>query len=303
MRCNAIVGVGAAAVWLMAAPPGLAQQQSKEQQQTPKQQSGTAGDPQQTQTRTTTAERVDLDAIEENPKRYFGRTVTVQGEVDAVLGPRVFKIDERNWADLDGEILVVMTAPLAAFIDDDEPVIGTGTLRPFVRTELEREWGFLGLDPQIEIEFKGRPVLVASSLVSADGNMVLGIAPVSTGTPQATGTTGRLAGKSRSDMGAAVTDVKVLAEAQDATMIGRRAMLSSIKVQRVDDDGGFWVAGPSDERLYILPVDKGKVGVKAGQTVSIDGYVLRLPQQLEQRLENDPKVKNEEIYVYAVTVK
>jgi hypothetical protein len=306
MRCRAVLCGGAAAVWLIVAAPVAAQQsqQQPNQQQNQNRKAEKAKDKQGQQQVQTTADRIELEEIEENPGKFMGRKVTVQGEVDAVLGPRVFKIDERNWGDLDGEILVVMSAPLAALVDENEPVIVTGTLRPFVKTELEREWGFLGLNPEIELDLKDKPVLVASSLVSAEGNMILGVATAPAGTPQPTGTAGTKGGKSRGDMDSAVTDVRTLAEADDTAMVGRRANLTSVKIQAMDDDGGFWVTGPGDGRLYVLPAgDKGQVNAKVGQTVSIEGYVLRMPEQLEQKLEDNPKVGNEEIYVYALTVK
>ena len=55
--------------------PSKPQQPQQPQQQAP-------GQPQ----------KVDLDELEDKPERYLGRTVTVQGEVDRVLGPHLFKL-------------------------------------------------------------------------------------------------------------------------------------------------------------------------------------------------------------------
>lgn len=43
--------------------------------------------------------------------------------------------------------------------------------------------------------------------------------------------------------------------------------------------------------------------VQPGQTVSIDGRVLRLPEQMEDRIEKSKQVGNEEIYIHATAVK
>src|SRR4029450_13283270 len=51
----------------------------------------------------TQAMKIDLDELETHPEKYVGKTVIVEGEVDRVLGPHLFTIDERNLVDLDGE--------------------------------------------------------------------------------------------------------------------------------------------------------------------------------------------------------
>ena len=57
---------------------------------------------------------IDLDELEDNPEKYVGKTVTVEGEVDRVLGPHLFTIDERDWVDADREMPVVVPEPFAA---------------------------------------------------------------------------------------------------------------------------------------------------------------------------------------------
>lgn len=48
------------------------------------------------------------------------------GEVDDGLGPRLFKIDEPNWADLVGAILVSVPTTLAAMAREADRVTMTG---------------------------------------------------------------------------------------------------------------------------------------------------------------------------------
>ena len=306
-----VVYVGATA-WLLAAAPALARQQSAQGSEQPKQQQKQEAQKKNAQNQATPAQRVELDEVEENPSRYMGRAITVNGEIDEVLGPRVFKIDETNWADMDGELLVVMPVPMAALVNDNERVTVTGTLRPFVRADVEREWGFLGLDPSVELNLKAKPVIVASSVVSTEDNTVLAIASVpaggsgthmsgeKSGGAQATGTSGTSSGKSRADAASPVTDATTLAKATDNKLVGRRVKLTSVKIEAKDKNGGFWVSA-GGERLYVLP-SAASVSANAGQTVSIDGYVLRMPEQMEQRLENDRQTGNEEIYVYADSI-
>ena len=52
--------------------------------------------------------KVSVGDLEEHPSQDQGKTINVTAEVEDVFGPRLFKIDEPNWADLDGEILVYL---------------------------------------------------------------------------------------------------------------------------------------------------------------------------------------------------
>lgn len=130
--------------------------------------------------------KVQLDDLEENPSKYAGKMVSVDGEVEKVLGPRLFTIDEPNWGDLDGEILVFMPSALAALVAENDKVTISGTMRPFVKTELEREWGWLNPSAEIEAEFAVRHVLVAERLIGGNGDLALKL----TATPAAVGTSG-----------------------------------------------------------------------------------------------------------------
>src|SRR5688572_25717800 len=86
-----------------------AQDRSKPQQQPQQPQQQAQGQPQ----------KVDLDELEDKPESYLEKTVTVEGEVDRVLGPHLFTIDERNWADAEREMPVVVPEPFAAIVRTD----------------------------------------------------------------------------------------------------------------------------------------------------------------------------------------
>lgn len=280
--------------------PQQQQQQPQTQQQAQTQNTQPSSQPQATAVR--------LSQLEDNPQQYLGKHISIAGEVDEVLGPRVFKIDESNWADLDGEILVVMEAPLAALVSEEDPVTVTGTLRPFVDVQVEREWGWIGPQPELEADFRSRPVLVARSVVGADPSvgMVFAVTPATgqqgqTAQGAETGTTGTSGRTAPADSRPALTEVTELAKANDNQHVGRRVDLTSVRVDRTAKAGGFWITSGGEE-LYVLSTDQ-KVKVQPGQTVSIEGRVLRLPEQMEDRIEKSKKVGNEEIYIYATTVK
>ena len=305
---------------------GTSPQQPPEPQQQKQQQQQQAQPSQEQRKQLPAPQSVRLSQLEDDAQQYIGRRVTVSGEVEDVLGPRVFKIDERNWADLDGEILVLMQVPLAALVREDDPVTVTGTLRRYVDVQFDREWGWIDVSPEIEARIRTRPVLVADTLTGTDPDigMYVSVQPTTqaatgqqnqaqqsgqtgqmgqAGQTGQTGTSGSSPKARTADMDKrpALTNASELAQATDNRHVGRKVMLSTARVDRIEKAGGFWIAS-GGEQLFVLPSDDSKT-VQAGQTVNLEGYVMRLPEQMESRLEKNNTVGNEEVYVYATSIK
>jgi hypothetical protein len=230
--------------------------------------------------------RVPLDALEENTRRYLGQRISVDGEVEDVLGPRLFTIDEPNWGDLDGEVIVFVPSALAALVRKDDRVTVSGTVRPFLRVELEREWGWLGLDPDVEIDVEKKAVLVAERVVGGNNDVALVLEATRSDRPVGT---------------AGSTNAVDLATAAvgDEALVGRRAILNARVSGKAQDRGLFVQSGGT--HLFVLP-SQGSADVKVGDTVSVEGVVLRLPSGMVQRL-RAPGPWNEDIYVFATTLK
>jgi hypothetical protein len=247
--------------------------------------------------------RVELNDLEDNAQRYTGKTISVDAEVDEVLGPRVFKIDQGHWFNLGGEMLVIMPTHLAALVREDDRVTVTGTVKEFVRAEFDREWGF-DMTDEIEVELKTRPVLVASRVVGGNDNVALMIQTGQTGQQQAqqgrqtddrpVGTTGEKMDE-RFNAGRMVTNLSDLADA-DHEFVGRDVQIESVRIEKTAKGGGFW-ARSGNTSILVLPIDTSRQ-MTAGQSVSIDGVVLRMPRHMRQSL--DPGADwNDTIYVYA----
>lgn len=118
---------------------------------------------------------LDVADITGSPERYLGQTVTVVAEVEEVLGPYSFKLDEgavlAGGIDNDLRVFWSNSASLAAIDDQwlNDNVRVTGTVARMTVTELEREIGW-DLDPELEAEVEGtRPVLIARSVQRVDG--------------------------------------------------------------------------------------------------------------------------------------
>jgi hypothetical protein len=235
------------------------------------------GQPQQQQQ---PAQKVDLDALEDTPEKFLGRTVEVEGEVDRVLGPHLFTIDEPQWKDLEREMVVFVPEPFTAIVRSDAPVRVTGTVQRMPIAEIEKRRGFFG-DAKVRAEIQEQPVLVASAVTT--------IAPAAVSlrvrTDQPVGTSG----------GQTITDTNAAARANDTSMVGRRVDLQNVQVTAVDETG-FWVRTPNGERIFVMP--RNRVNVKEGQMASIQGLLLELPEGLRSKI-NAP---GERVYIYAETV-
>lgn len=241
---------------------------------TPKQQSGNA----------VNAEKVDLDALEKNPERFLGKTVTVEGEVDRVLGPNLFTIDERDWVDLDREMPVVVPEPFAAIVRSKAPVRVTGIVEKVPIAKIENRGGRL-TDPKIKAEIQTQPALVASevsSLVPAAVAVDLLVRPET-----AVGTSGTNA--------APVTDVNQIARSTDKSLVGKQVNLRDVTVGTTSDRG-FWITTADGQRIFVMP--EIKKPMKPGETATVEGVVLEMPEGLRVEL----KTPGEPIYVYATRV-
>lgn len=237
--------------------------------------------------------RVKIDQLEDNPTMYTGKTVSVDAEVEEVFGPRLFTIDEPNWGDLDGEILVFVPTPLAAMVRDDDRITVTGTVKPFVTADFEKEWGWLDLDESLEVELKDRPVLVASRIIGGNNKTAM-IVNVNEPAPAAVGTSGGATGT----MGT-VSNISSLENA-DERMVGRSVDLDGIAVHAKGQDRGFFVKA-GNHLVFVLPASDATVS--QGQTLSLEGVVLEMPRHMRNQL-NAPASGdlNKDVYIYAMKV-
>jgi hypothetical protein len=118
------------------------------------------------------AATVKLDDLEDKPESFVGKTVTVEGEVDKVLGPHLFTIDERGWADPARELPVSVPAPFTVALNEDMLIRVTGTVEKVPIDRLEKEIGPI-TDQKLREEIAGRPVLVATAVSERPGGKSL----------------------------------------------------------------------------------------------------------------------------------
>jgi hypothetical protein len=247
--------------------------------------------------------RVNLDALENESAQWIGKKVSVDAEVEEVYGPRVFSIDEPNWADLEGEILVYVPTTLAALVREGDRVTVSGTVKKFVKADFENDWGWLDTDNEIEARLNLRPVLVAERVIGGNDNRALVVALNQQGTTnQDTVAADRPVGTSgTSGAAGVVSDLTALGKADD-DMIGRTVNLSDVRVTSKASLGGFYTQA-GEMTLFVLPAPGQGMELREGDAVTLEGFVMQLPRHMEDRLENESRELNDDVYVYATRVK
>jgi hypothetical protein len=255
--------------------------QAPSKPQPPPQQQQAPGQPQ----------KVDLDELEKNPGNYLGKSVVVEGEVDRVMGPNLFTIDERDWVDLDRELPVVVPEPFAAIVSTDAPVLVTGVVEKVPIAKIQPTWNFFASDPKIRAEIETAPVLVAKEILAAGpGGVSLRVRvaePVGTAGQGAPGAAGTAGGSART-----ITDPTEAARSTDKRLVGRRVDVKGAVTTKITDQG-FWITLPSGERIFVLTGKKS--GAKEGGTASVQGVILEMPEGLRVKL----GAGDEPIYIFA----
>jgi hypothetical protein len=117
---------------------------------------------------------VTLEEIADEPDRLSGETVTVEGDVSVILGPRSFLITERFNA---GDLLVISPVPLSEIgsqrgdgdplsedeISEDETVRVTGEVVRFDIADAEQRVE-ADLDQETLDAYVGTPAIIADSI-------------------------------------------------------------------------------------------------------------------------------------------
>lgn len=106
--------------------------------------------------------------VTKNPSAFYGKTIAVKGEVEDIVSPNSFRLDEDG---LDGvidnkDLLVLNTAP-GQTVTDNQKVVVTGVLRPFVLADFERDYDLnwdLTVQRKLEAEYTQKPALVTKSV-------------------------------------------------------------------------------------------------------------------------------------------
>lgn len=105
--------------------------------------------------------------IANNPGRFYNQLVAVEAEVEEVLDPMAFTLDNKQL--IGGRDLLVFNVNPQKSVSPDDEVVVTGIVRQFVVSEIEKDYELTknwNLQPRIEAEYTNRPVILAQEVYS-----------------------------------------------------------------------------------------------------------------------------------------
>lgn len=107
-----------------------------------------------------------LDTVLNHPTDYFGKTVTVEGEMHRTFSDKVFSIEDDDFL-RDDDLLIITTAsksevvsPVKDSIAEGKDVCVTGVIQPFHRSEMESKFGPLNIESRASHYKEGSPVMI-----------------------------------------------------------------------------------------------------------------------------------------------
>lgn len=106
----------------------------------------------------------DVEDVSENTNKLIGTTVTLNGEVEEIIGPTTFVLKEKGDIFNDDKVLVILETVPEKPIVEDQDIQVAGTVRQLVVGELERDYDLtwnLEIKRKIEAEYSNIPVVIA----------------------------------------------------------------------------------------------------------------------------------------------
>ena len=118
---------------------------------------------------------ISAGKLARDAQAYYGQTISVKAEVEDVLGPNMFTLDEDSLL-AGSDVLVLVPRGLAGNLTHDQKVVVTGKVRQFVETELDRDYDWFDngklVDVKTKVDWKTRPVLVAETIHTESGTEI-----------------------------------------------------------------------------------------------------------------------------------
>jgi hypothetical protein len=117
---------------------------------------------------------ISMSELRDNPEKYYGKTVTVDGEVHRLFTDNVFTIEGGDRPH-DFDVLIISdvprtqaAAPLEGSVEPDKDVRVTGVVVPYERGKLECAYGPLNLQSSEGSSYTKSPVLVVEKRTSTE---------------------------------------------------------------------------------------------------------------------------------------
>lgn len=110
----------------------------------------------------------DIEEVSEDPESYYNLEIALQGEVDEIRSDHTFTLAEDEL--FEGGDLLIINATGEPLPEEDENIVVTGVVRPFIKAEFERDYDLtwdLNVQEEIEAEYTEKPVLVVDSIYAS----------------------------------------------------------------------------------------------------------------------------------------
>lgn len=232
---------------------------------------------------------VTVEQVDEDPMRFYGKRVTLSGEVEKIYGARAFELEgESIW--WDEQLLVVTRSPIAIgkqMLTSDEDVLVSGTVRKLTVAEIERELGW-DLESEIEVEFAEKPVLVADSIRVYDAQAMW---------------------SEKDHPEGAILGLMRLWTAPDlAQLAGQTITIHDVPV-RSKAGKAMWIGYNHMSQILVVPNSAAALeDIAEGERVTLSGTLEKMPgAELARQMWNlpqslDAQIAREPIYINATRV-
>jgi len=107
---------------------------------------------------------ISLEEVSEEAHQLIGSTVTISGEVEEIIAPNAFILQETGSIYNDDRVLVILTSPPQVPIVEKGKIQVTGQVAQLVVAEIETDYDLtwdLDLKRELEAEYTGAATVVA----------------------------------------------------------------------------------------------------------------------------------------------
>jgi hypothetical protein len=201
-----------------------------------------------------------LEEIAEAPARFYGKTVSVFGEVDEVYSDNAFLLEGRDilW---DEEVPVLTRSPVRLEgkpLREDDRLVVTGTVYPSMSADVERDLGW-DLTSEIEVHLQKTPIVLATDVTRVED-----LTSWSEEAPE----------------GVVVSLTAVITSTKPEDLVGERVELDHALVQG-QQGKGLWLGNSQRSQVFVVPEagsDLDLSSYKPGARVDLTGMVMEMPQ-------------------------